>query len=82
MLSPISPKQQTLLFRSIPYYSILSHALYRIIPYYASKHVFMLGLTGLINCVINGTDGCKWLAISAISGYKWLAVSGISPIST
>ena len=43
MLSPISPKTNT-------YYTVL----YRIIPYYASKHIFSLGLMGLINYVRNG----------------------------
>ena len=47
MLSPISPKQNK---RVIPYYTVL----YRIILYYASKHIFMLGLMGFINYVING----------------------------
>ena len=82
MLSPISPNQKNVLFRIVPYYSVLSHVLSRIILYYASKHIFMLGLMGLINYVLNGINDYKWLAISPISGYKWLAVSGISPIST
>ena len=78
MLSPISPKQK----RIIPYYSVLFRIIPCIIPYYASTHIFILGLMGLINNVINSINGYTWLAISPISDYKWLAVSGISPIST
>ena len=65
MLSPISPKKQCIIL----YYPVLSHVLYRIILYYASKHIFLLGLMGLINYAINGINGYTWLAIKS---HKWL----------